>query len=590
KQEAGSPLTFELKNGLTDRVTHAGVREFSAEEGTVQLPAWMFPSLGLNEGDSILVQTKRLPKGSWAQFQPLTDQYRHIRDYRAAFEAHLRSSHTTLTTGETISVPYGAEVYEFKVLALKPADAVTVIDTDLTVVLESPAKLFSDEGGGYLESLKGKEPAIDTYINKTTEPEAAPLVEGVPVKHETPINGRKYYQFLWRKKADISIKLFVHSGDGGKSVILHIYVSLLDKTPNLLDHVWANWEGGNERLLRIDAQDALFVENDTYFIGIHTFGDKAPFVYTLIVEEGKKEEPFKEEEEDKKKETVMPVQDTEQCQRCHAMVPSRTMHLHRNFCERNNIRCEQCGKVTRIGEETDRHWHCSECDKYDDVSLKEKHEATMHCLQYCSCGDVYDSVITLSTHRATNCTQRLISCRYCRNLLPRGKLDTEPRNRIMNLTEHEAYCGGRTIICVQCQMAVRLRDVKVHMQLHTSERERLPPPFKLCRNTNCTRPQLKPNTSHNPLGLCETCFGLFWSPVDDPNSQKLIMRIARRYHLQLIDGCKEDWCHNKYCATGKGNKPLDANTAANTLVPLILPLQALTKKLPLPADICFISV
>jgi hypothetical protein len=81
-EDTTTPLTFELRNEATGQHTHAGVLEFSAEEDTVQLPTWMLQSLSVVDGDLITIQTKKLPKGTWAQFQPLSDQYRHIRDYR----------------------------------------------------------------------------------------------------------------------------------------------------------------------------------------------------------------------------------------------------------------------------------------------------------------------------------------------------------------------------------------------------------------------------------------------------------------------------------------------------------------------------
>jgi ubiquitin fusion degradation protein 1 len=35
------PMLFELRNGAKDRMTHAGVLEFIAEEGRVYLPHWV---------------------------------------------------------------------------------------------------------------------------------------------------------------------------------------------------------------------------------------------------------------------------------------------------------------------------------------------------------------------------------------------------------------------------------------------------------------------------------------------------------------------------------------------------------------------
>lgn len=39
------PMMFELHNGTAERLTHAGVLEFVAEEGKVYMPHWVWTSL-----------------------------------------------------------------------------------------------------------------------------------------------------------------------------------------------------------------------------------------------------------------------------------------------------------------------------------------------------------------------------------------------------------------------------------------------------------------------------------------------------------------------------------------------------------------
>ncbi|CAK8539246.1 unnamed protein product [Lathyrus sativus] len=36
------PMLFELRNSSADRTTHCGVLEFTADEGTVSLPNWVY--------------------------------------------------------------------------------------------------------------------------------------------------------------------------------------------------------------------------------------------------------------------------------------------------------------------------------------------------------------------------------------------------------------------------------------------------------------------------------------------------------------------------------------------------------------------
>lgn len=135
-RELPSPLTFQIRNPANRTVTHGGVREFSANDNTVHLPAWMMASLNLAESDQVMVKFQDLPKGTWAKFRPLTMDYTEIVDFRAAFEAFLRSHYNTLTAGEVLTIEQAKRPYQFVVEELKPANAVCITDTDLEVDIE----------------------------------------------------------------------------------------------------------------------------------------------------------------------------------------------------------------------------------------------------------------------------------------------------------------------------------------------------------------------------------------------------------------------------------------------------------------------
>ena len=63
------PMLFKLTNNTTQRVTHAGVLEFVAEEGKVYMPYWMMQNLLLQEGDLVRVETATLPRATFTKFQ-----------------------------------------------------------------------------------------------------------------------------------------------------------------------------------------------------------------------------------------------------------------------------------------------------------------------------------------------------------------------------------------------------------------------------------------------------------------------------------------------------------------------------------------
>lgn len=120
-------------------------------------------------------------------------------------------------------MPYGGEYYQFKVLALKPADAIVVIDTDLTVVLEGPAQpIVSQEKQCQQNALtdgssRSATDIINTRRNNTTE--TISLSVGVPIKGQLPVHGQQYYQIIWRKRVNMTVQLSIQSGDGGKCTV-----------------------------------------------------------------------------------------------------------------------------------------------------------------------------------------------------------------------------------------------------------------------------------------------------------------------------------------------------------------------------------
>lgn len=155
-QQLPHPLTFRLVNPDNGRVVHAGIREFSAEEGQIVLSSFIRDALGIEassvessrgtspdglngsdhvmadgEADSgatssnITVHAKQLPKGTFVKLRPLEAGY-DPEDWKSILEEHLRSNFTTLTNGEVLVVHGGRgldgkrEEFRFLVDGFKP--------------------------------------------------------------------------------------------------------------------------------------------------------------------------------------------------------------------------------------------------------------------------------------------------------------------------------------------------------------------------------------------------------------------------------------------------------------------------------------
>lgn len=139
-------LTFELslhdssreETSGRERQTHAGVLEFTAEEGTVGLPPKVAASLFQSTPHvprTIQVRFVRLEKGKFARLQPRGTGFgeRDI-DFKHLLEQSLKT-HTTLTEGDVLFLRQGGETFEVVVAELQPEQAVKILNTDLEVDL-----------------------------------------------------------------------------------------------------------------------------------------------------------------------------------------------------------------------------------------------------------------------------------------------------------------------------------------------------------------------------------------------------------------------------------------------------------------------
>ncbi|KAK7310593.1 hypothetical protein RJT34_08188 [Clitoria ternatea] len=131
------PMLFELQNGACERVSHCGVLEFIADEGTVYMPYWMMQNLLLQEGDIVRVKYISLPKGTYVKLQPHTKDFLDISDPKAILETTLRNF-SCLTTGDTIMVAYNNKKYYIDIIETKPANAISITETDCEVDFVPP--------------------------------------------------------------------------------------------------------------------------------------------------------------------------------------------------------------------------------------------------------------------------------------------------------------------------------------------------------------------------------------------------------------------------------------------------------------------
>ncbi|AEC07152.1 unnamed protein product [Arabidopsis thaliana] len=181
------PMLFELRNAGIERVTHCGVLEFIAEEGMIYMPYWMMQNLLLQEGDIVRVRNVTLPKGTYVKLQPHTTDFLDISNPKAILETALRN-YSCLTSGDSIMVPYNNKKYFIDIVETKPANAISIIETDCEVDFAPPLDYKEPERPTAPSAAKG--PAKAEEVVDEPEPKFNPFtgsgrrLDGRPLAYE----------------------------------------------------------------------------------------------------------------------------------------------------------------------------------------------------------------------------------------------------------------------------------------------------------------------------------------------------------------------------------------------------------------------
>lgn len=179
--EKGALLTFAVS--LTTRTgeggsTHAGVAEFTAEEGTVGVPPRVALCLTKGSGLDTLdgvgqveIRYVKLPRcrKSRVKFQPRGEGFHAggmkvvSLDLEHVLLETLRG-HTALTQGDWLPIRHQGQTYELMVRELEPETELSLLDTDLTVEIlpseQTEAELRAEEERLQREEAK-RQAALD---------------------------------------------------------------------------------------------------------------------------------------------------------------------------------------------------------------------------------------------------------------------------------------------------------------------------------------------------------------------------------------------------------------------------------------------
>ncbi|KAM5346182.1 hypothetical protein ACJ41O_009187 [Fusarium nematophilum] len=617
-QQLPNPLTFRLVNPKNNNAVFAGIREFSASEGTLGLSSWLTDALGIQEeeflpfsqvddvvdrdpahpqdgdmevdGVQVKVEARQLPKGTYVRLRPLEAGY-NPDDWKPLLERQLRENFTTLSKGAMLAVK-GARGEEFKLLVDKIApegDGICVVDTDLEVDIEALdeeqaretlRRIMSTQRGTSSGSSTGGE--IDIW-----KPVDGQVLEGEYVDYILP---------SWNRSQPLSIELTIGRDEDALDLFVTPKSTRQRAPPREATHVFGDFSPtvNGTKTLVISPTNVELEGAEQILISIH--GYKHPEAgegstatpYTLRARAGVQDGAQSESNGVNGQEHSP---DDQQCSNCLQFVPKRTMVLHESFCRRNNIVCPDCKSVFKKGSaEWEAHWHCEKDGAFGNSTFsRAKHDDVFHTQRQCPhCEFSSNSLADLARHQTSVCPGKLILCRFCHLEVPQegDPFNPSPEVVLSGLTAHELADGTRTTECHLCDKIVRLKDMETHLKHHELDKvSRLRPP--VCRNANCgrtmfgvgSRGQVRQAASgeqaSNDIGLCSICFGPLYVSMHDPEGKALRRRIERRYLGQLMTGCGKPHCGNMWCKTGRVNAALEPKpSSAREVLPLVKPLLA----------------
>jgi len=154
------PMLFRLSSSNKGTMTHSGVLEFTAEEGSCYIPFWMMQNLLIEEGNVITITNVSLPKATFVKLQPQHVDFLEISNPRAVLEHALRNF-SCVTKGDVICVPYNSKNYHFELKEVQPQDAACIIETDCNVDFDAPVGYKEPETQSAASSAVGSNPLVN---------------------------------------------------------------------------------------------------------------------------------------------------------------------------------------------------------------------------------------------------------------------------------------------------------------------------------------------------------------------------------------------------------------------------------------------
>ncbi|PVU98516.1 hypothetical protein BB559_001494 [Furculomyces boomerangus] len=610
-----------------------GIRDFDGPEGCIGVPEWIMEELGIEEGDPICLKYISLEKGTFAQLEFLESREMHKDlDIRSILEAYMRKNLTALVLNQLIMVPSAHGFLKMKVNLLEPKDKVEIVDTDLSVDIIYKNNMDINTGdlnatinnGFKSEEIKDSK-NIGKSLRSGTEMEMGYEESGnnsnVVYKEAKNLDNKDEYYIVHenqkiRKTISPDNSLWfvfnINTIKGSKRKFvatvecLNGDVNFLSRKgiekPSLMNFEKSDFSGPSEKKksINLDSSETNSDYGNVYSFLVSCYGGEEAVVTIQISGDTDEKTENLEKVDNKGTNGLGDSMDDENlviCSNCLNGIPKASFQLHEVFCRRNIQKCDICGKpVSSKDLKNGAHNHCDKCDFVGFEKDVEKHKFYNHGSFVCpQCPDlgIFESIYEFNVHRQTICPGKTIVCRFCHTLVEQGGAPYIAQDILDGFHEHESYCGSRTIPCAICGKNVQLRKIKLHGASHDAAKQAQGLPFLLCANTECYQPRagsvnkagvflrdrnlarirsLISDETPNVLNLCAKCYAPLMVVEVDEDGKKILQRVVKALHNQLIHGCKQISCKNQFCATGNSQLNLSPTEAAKKLVPIITSL------------------
>jgi hypothetical protein len=274
-----------------------------------------------------------------------------------------------LSENDVVMVNYGQLRYKLKVLELKPASSVSVLETDVEVDIEGSDSV--------LDNKENQHVLVPLMIEKV---ESSVVEEGM----------FRYYKFSVEESvsekvasghANIEVKIDTDVSGGDTDIYVSRHPLVF---PSQHQHEWSSHEMGSKVLI-LKPRDAGSVSG-IYSIGVYGFKGISKFQLSVAIKDINSQRVGEHYSASPSVDA-----DTVLCKNCKRHITSRTAPLHEAYCLRHNVACthDGCGVVLRKEEAAD-HVHCNKCGRAFQQREMNKHMKVFHEPLQCPCGVVLE--------------------------------------------------------------------------------------------------------------------------------------------------------------------------------------------------------